>query len=103
MQVANSPHMLRCFLGVERLSGGLPFAVRAGRRAGQLKEDIVKRRPTQTHVADPDSCATKLGGSLLDEDEAVARRRQGQPVRPFILLRSAAADAKKRSLSRVTL
>ena len=75
-------------------SGELRFAVLARRLTGQLEEDVVERRSAQAHVADADPGVTKLCRGLLDEDEALARRRQGQPVRPPVLLRSAAADAK---------
>ena len=84
-------------------NGARRFAVLARRLAGQLEEDVVERRSAQADVADADPGATELGGGLLDEDEALPRRRQGQPVRPLILLRSAAADAKERGLGLVTL
>src|SRR4029079_950522 len=54
-----------------------------------------ERRPAQAHLADADPRATQLRGGLLDEDETLPRRRQRQPVRPPILLRLAAAGAKK--------
>jgi hypothetical protein len=80
---------------VGQRGGDLRLAVLARGLAGQLKEDIVERRPTQAQLADTDPRATQLGGGLLDEDEALPRRRQRQPVRPSVLLRLTAADAKK--------
>ena len=79
-------------------SCGLRFAVLARRLTGQLQEHVVERRPPQAHVADADPGAAELRGGLLDQHEAIPRRRQGQPVRPPVLLRSAAADAKQRRL-----
>ena len=76
----------------------LRVAVLARRLAGQLQEHVVERRPAQAHVVDADPGAAELRGGFLDQDEALARRRQGQPVRPPVLLRSAAADTKQRSL-----
>ena len=83
--------------------GALRSPVLTWGQAGQLEEDIVERRPTQAHLADPDPCATQLRGGFLDEDQAFPRCRHRQPVGPAILLRLAAADAKQRGPGRVTL
>ena len=73
-------------------SGELRLAVLARGLTRQLEEDVVECRAPQAHVADADPGVTKRCRRLLDEDEALARRRQGQPVRTPVLLRGAAAD-----------
>ncbi len=88
---------------VGHVGGDLQVAVLARRLAGQLKKNIVERRSPQAHLADADAGASQFGGGLLDQDEALPRRRQGQPVGPLILLRRATADAEERGLGLVTL
>ena len=79
------------------------LAVLARRLTGQLEKDVVERRSPEADVADADPRATELGGRLLDEDKALARRRQGQPVRTPVFLRDAATDPRERCLGLVAL
>ena len=90
-------------LRVRHCNGELRLSVLARRLTGQLEEDVVERRAPQAHVADADAGVTKRCCRLLDEDEALARRREGQPVRTPVLLRGAAADLRERRLGLVTL
>ena len=80
-------------------NGALRVSRSRSEAAGQLQEDVIERRPTQAHLADADPRATQLRGGLLDKDQALPRRRQRQPVRPPVLLRLAAADAKQCGLA----
>src|SRR5262245_8107422 len=100
---AHEPARAPCDSLLRHRDGELRIAVLARRLTGQLEEDVVERRAPQAHVTDAHASATQLGGRFLDQDEALPRRRQGQPVRPLIFFRRAAADAKERSLGLLAL
>jgi hypothetical protein len=78
-------------------------AVLAGRGAGQLREDIIQRRPAQPDVADADLRPAQPRGRLLHQTEPVARGREGEPVRALVRLRLAAAHPRQQRLRLVTL
>jgi hypothetical protein len=80
-----------------------PVAVLLGRGAGQLQEDIIERGPAQPYVADTDLCPAQPGGRLLHQLEPVARGREGEPVRPLVRLRIAAAHLGEHRLRPVPL
>ena len=57
----------------------------------------------QPDVADSDLCPAQPGGRLLHQLEAVARGREGEPVRALVRLRLAAAHSGEDRLRPVTL
>src|SRR5581483_3935344 len=92
-----------CERRARRSNRGRRLAVLARRLAGELQEDVVERRAPQAEVADADPGVAKRGGGLLDEDEALPRRRERQSVRTPILLGGSAADPSERFLGFATL
>src|ERR1700755_2839105 len=89
--------------GRGRLGGGSRGAGADRRLPRQLEEDVVEGRPPQAHVADADPGLPQRRRGFLHEDEALAGRREGQPVRAAVLLRRAAAHARERLLGLLPL
>jgi hypothetical protein len=91
-------------VGLPLSPGGWPVRWRKTSSSVGLREKAwFGCRPPDSEVADANPRTTELGGRLFDEDKALARRRQGQPVRTPVFLRDAAADPSERCLGLVAL
>src|SRR5205823_1748585 len=80
-----------------------PGAVLARRRARELQEYVVERRPAEPQVAYSDPRMPERRSGILDQLQPIPRRRHRELVQSLARLWSAAADPREQRLGLVAL